>query len=96
MQSYVFAAFERDLANLIANLETVRREAEQQKAAALKSVEELAAEQKIRVASEKRIAEIEEDLKSATTISEALKASISKDATELGKLKVDCQETTTQ
>ena len=62
----------------------------------LKSVEDLTAEQRNRVASEKGITDIEEDLKSATTTSEALKDSIAKDATELKKLKVDYQEATTQ
>ena len=63
---------------------------------ALKSAEELAAEQRTRVVFEKRIAEIEEDLKSVTASCEALKVSAAKDAAKLDKLKADCQEATTQ
>lgn len=48
------------------------------------------------MASENRITEIEEDLKSAASASDALKASLTEDATELKKLKVDCQQAKTQ
>lgn len=81
-------ASEKNLAGLRADLEKVWLEAEQHKAAAQKSVEELAKEQKTRRASQARISEIEEDLKSATAEYDALKVSCEKDVTELKKLKL--------
>lgn len=96
MRLNTFTASEKDLAGLQTELEHVWREAEQQKATACKSMEDLAEELKTRLASEKRIAEIKEDLKSATAECDTLKDCCEKDAAELKKLKADCREATSQ
>ena len=59
----ILPAAEKDLAVLQAELEKARSEAEQQKAAALKSAEKLAEEQKTRQAAQSRISEVEEELR---------------------------------
>lgn len=75
-----------------AELEKARSEAEQQKAAALKSAEELVEEKDTRQAAQSRISEVEEDLKGVITERDTLKTSKEKDAAELKKLSMEHQE----
>lgn len=58
----------------------------------LESTKELAEEQKTRRDAQARFSEIEEDLKSVFTESEALKASKKKDVAKLKKLAAEHQE----